>query len=68
MKDEREIDTKELSKSKRKTPKNNDFIENKKKKLLESWHKKLKSKTNKNQINKKENKNMNNDFNKYIEY
>ena len=32
MKDEREIDTKELSKSKRKTPKNNDFIENKKEK------------------------------------
>ena len=56
MKDEREIDTKELSKSKRKTPKNNDFIENKKKKLLESWHKKLKSKTNKNQTNKKGNK------------
>ena len=29
MKDEREIDTKALSKSKRKTLKNNDFIENK---------------------------------------
>lgn len=34
MKDEREIDTKELSKSKRKTPKNNDFIENKKEKAI----------------------------------
>ena len=32
MKDEREIDTKELSKNKRKTLKNNDFIENKKEK------------------------------------
>ena len=30
MKDEREINTKELSKSKRKTLKNNDFIEKKK--------------------------------------
>ena len=29
MKDEREINTKTLSKSKRKTLKNNDFIENK---------------------------------------
>lgn len=29
MKDEREINTKKLSKSKRKTLKNNDFIENK---------------------------------------
>ena len=34
MKGEREIDTKELSKSKRKTPKNNDFIENKKEKAI----------------------------------
>ena len=68
MKDEREIGTKVLSKKKKNTKKQWFYRKQEIKKLLESWHKTLENKTNKNQINKKGNKNINNDFNKYIEY